>query len=58
LVGSGDKGTAPLIFQSNGRPYRGFLRGQTNGKSYRLVLHLSDLELKKPYVPEREVKSK
>jgi len=58
LVGSGDKGTAPLIFQSNGRPYRGFLRGQTNGKSYRLVLHLSDLELKKPYVPGREVKSK
>lgn len=53
LIGSGDKGLAPLVFQSNGRPYRGFLRGQTNGKAYRLTLHLSDLELKKPFIPDR-----
>ena len=56
LVGSGDKGTSPLIFQANGRPYRGFLRGQTSGKSYRLILHLSDLELKKPFVTTKEGK--
>jgi hypothetical protein len=54
IVGCGDKGSAPLIFQSNGRPYRGFLRGQTNGKAYRLILHLSDLELKKPYTFESQ----
>ena len=56
LVGSGDKGTSPLIFQANGSPYRGFLRGQTSGKSYRLILHLSDLELKKPFVTTKEGK--
>ena len=56
LVGSGEKGTSPLIFQSNGRPYRGFLRGETKGASYRLTLHLSDLELKKPFVAKREGK--
>lgn len=48
LVGSGDKGSGALIFQANGRAYRGFLHGKTKGKSYRLTLHLSDMELKKP----------
>ncbi len=48
LLGTGDKGGGPLVFQANGRPYRGFLEGQTRGKAYRLVLHLSDMELKKP----------
>jgi hypothetical protein len=48
LVGSGEKGSGPLIFQANGRAYRGFLEGRTKGKSYRLVLHLSDMELKAP----------
>lgn len=48
LVGAGDKGTGPLIFQSNGRAYRGFLSGATDGSRYRLLLHLSDMELKHP----------
>ena len=48
LLGSGDKGMGPLILQSNGRAYRGFLSGETRGDSYRLLLHLSDLELKRP----------
>lgn len=48
LLGSGEKGTGPLIFQSNGRPYRGFLQGKTDGERYQLVLHLSDMELKQP----------
>jgi len=48
LVGTGEKGSGPLIFQANGRAYRGFLEGRTKGKSYRLVLHLSDMELKAP----------
>jgi hypothetical protein len=29
-------------------PYRGFLEGRTRGDTYRLVLHLSNLELKAP----------
>ena len=48
LLGTGEKGTGPLVFQANGRPYRGFLEGQVNGTSYRLTLLLSDMELKRP----------
>jgi len=58
LLGTGDKGTGPLVFQTNGRPYRGFLygkvmEGQLAGSSgqdsgYQLILLLSDMELKAP----------
>lgn len=48
LLGTGEKGSGPLIFQANGRQYRGFLEGRTKSTSYRLMLHLSDMELKKP----------
>ncbi len=48
LLGTGEKGTGPLVFQANGRPYRGFLEGQVQGTSYRLTLLLSDMELKRP----------
>lgn len=48
LVGTGPKGQQPLTFTSNGAPYRGFLEGRVNGDAYRLVLHLSNLELKVP----------
>ena len=48
VIGTGAKGTSSLIFQANGRPYRGFLEGRTKDKSYRLTLHLSEMELKKP----------
>lgn len=50
LVGAGPKGTSPLILQTNGTPYRGFLDGQIcsgeGGDGYLLRLHLSNLELK------------
>lgn len=45
-VGAGAKGQQPLIFQTNGTPFRGFLEGRTQGDAYRLVLHLSNLEIK------------
>ena len=48
LLGTGEKGAGPLVFQANGRPYRGLLSGKTKDKSYKLILHLSDMELKKP----------
>jgi len=48
VIGAGDKGAQPLIFQANGKPYRGFLEGKTKDKSYQLVLHLSEMEFKKP----------
>ena len=50
LVGTGPKGQQPLIFTTNGAPYRGFLEGRVSpgGDGYRLILHLSNLELKAP----------
>jgi len=36
----------PLILQRNGKPYRGFLEGRVDGEQYRLILFLSNLELK------------
>jgi hypothetical protein len=51
LVGAGPKGAAPLVFQTNGSPFRGFLEGRVDGESYLLVLHLSNLELKKVALP-------
>jgi hypothetical protein len=50
LVGAGPKGADPLVFQSNGRPYRGFLEGRIDGERYQLLLHLSDMEIKCPAV--------
>lgn len=45
-VRAGQKGKEPLIFQTNGTPFHGFLEGRTEGDGYRLVLHLSNLEIK------------
>jgi hypothetical protein len=53
FVGSGSRGTEPLIFQRNGSPYRGFLEGRVEGDGFCLVLHLSNLELKRPEEDER-----
>ena len=46
LVGSGEKGRDPLIFQNNGLPWRAFLEGRVQGDSYALLMRLSNLELK------------
>jgi hypothetical protein len=48
LMGAGDRGNEPLVFQRNGSPFRGFLEGRADDTGYRLVLHLSNLELKRP----------
>ncbi len=48
LLGAGTKGKDPLVFNTNQTPYRGFLEGRVDGDRYQLLLHLSNLELKKP----------
>ena len=48
LLASGEGGKGPLVLQSNGSPYRGFLDGRIEGDSFLLLLHLSAMELKKP----------
>tara|TARA_B100001063_G_scaffold155897_1_gene145451 strand:- start:1563 stop:2261 length:699 start_codon:yes stop_codon:yes gene_type:complete len=48
LLGAGEKGTDPIILQSNGTPYRGFLDGYVDGNKYKLFIRLSNQELKLP----------
>ncbi len=48
LLRGGEKGNQPLIMTRGGRPYNGFLEGRVKGDSYCLILHLSNMELKKP----------
>ncbi len=52
LVGAGPKGAGPLVLRDGGSPYRGFLYGEVDGSGdnarYRLLLLLSDQELKRP----------
>ena len=55
LIGAGPKGAGPLVLRDGGTPFRGFLYGETEGSGeearYRLLLLLSDQELKRPTSP-------
>jgi hypothetical protein len=46
MIGGGQKGNEPLVFQDGGKAYRAFLEGRVKGNSYLLIMHLSNLELK------------
>jgi hypothetical protein len=48
LVGGGPKGNLPLVTRVGGTAYRAFLYGEIQGDSYKLLLLLSDQELKRP----------
>jgi hypothetical protein len=52
LVGAGPKGAGPLVLRDGGTPFRAFLYGEVDGSGdearYRLLLLLSDQELKRP----------
>lgn len=48
LVRGGEKGNEPLVMNRGGKPYNAFLEGRTKGDAYCLILHLSNMELKKP----------
>ena len=48
LLAAGANGKDPVILQVNGTPYRGFLEGRIEGDEFILLLHLSNMELKKP----------
>lgn len=47
LVGGGSRGLDPILLTRGGQPYRGFLEGRIGEDRYALILHLSDIELKK-----------
>ena len=48
LLRAGEKGDKPIVMNRGGKAYNAFLEGRVKGESYCLVLHLSNLELKKP----------
>jgi hypothetical protein len=48
LVRGGENGDKPIVMNRGGRPYNGFLEGRVKGDSYCLILHLSNMELKRP----------
>jgi hypothetical protein len=46
MLGGGAKGNEPLVFQDGGKTYRAYLEGRIKDKSYILLMHLTNLELK------------
>lgn len=46
MIIGGGKGNDPLVFNDGGKPYRGFLEGKIEGRSYWIILHLSNHEYK------------
>jgi ribosomal protein S24E len=48
LVRGGEKGDKPIVLNRGGKPYNAFLEGRVDGDAYCLILHLSNMELKKP----------
>ena len=46
FVGSGDKGTDPIVFRKGGKKYRGFMSGRICGNdAFYLFLHLTEIDL-------------
>ncbi len=48
LLRAGEKGDKPIVMNRGGKQYNAFLEGRVKGESYCLILHLSNMELKKP----------
>jgi len=52
LIRAGEKGDKPIVMNRGGKAYNAFLEGRVKGDSYCLILHLSNMELKRPKVIE------
>ncbi len=48
LIRGGAKADQPLVMNRGGKPYNAFLEGRVKGDAYCLILHLSNMELKRP----------
>lgn len=48
LLRGGEKGSDPLVMNRGGKPYNAFLEGRIKDDAYCLILHLSNMELKRP----------
>jgi hypothetical protein len=56
LLRGGEKGDEPIVMNRGGKPYNAFLEGRVKAESYCLLLHLSNMELKRPVVAEARTK--
>jgi ribosomal protein S24E len=54
LLRGGEKSNQPLVLNRGGKPYNAFLEGRVDGDAYCLILHLSNMELKKPNKVEED----
>src|SRR5688572_20094873 len=50
FIRGGEKGNEPLVMNRGGKPYNAFLEGRVKKDSYLLIMHLSNMELKKPKI--------
>lgn len=48
LLRAGESRDRPLVMTRGGKAYNAFLEGRIKGESYCLILHLSNMELKRP----------
>lgn len=48
LIRGGEKSDRPVVMNRGGKSYNAFLEGRVKGNSYCLILHLSNMELKRP----------
>jgi hypothetical protein len=48
LIRGGEKGNEPIVMNRGGKPYNAFIEGRVKKDSYCLIMHLSNMELKKP----------
>lgn len=53
LLRAGEHRDRPLIMNRGGKPYNAFLEGRIESDSYCLIMHLSNMELKRP-VPKSD----
>lgn len=50
LIRGGEKGNEPIVMNRGGKPYNAFLEGRVQKDAYCLIMHLSNMELKKPKI--------
>ncbi len=52
LLRAGEKRDRPIVLYRGGKQYNAFLEGRVKGDSYCLILHLSNMELKRPAISD------
>lgn len=50
LIRGGEKGSEPIVLNRGGKAYNAFLEGRVQKDAYCLIMHLSNMELKKPKI--------